>query len=212
MIADEPCTIRQFDKSDGAAASRQEFDLVLFWSLDRFSREGVLETLQHLQRLTSFGVGLKSFTEQYLDSCGVFRDAVLSIPATIAKQERIRLGERTLAGSSSLVAQEALRDFLENHRPPTVFPRPLASSARPARASDQPGFGFESQSRVELYGDPPKPDPDYGGIWENRRDQPADDPVHIYTGTCRTPGTLALRDKENDVDLRGLAKIRWRIR
>jgi hypothetical protein len=25
-----------------AAASRREFDLVLFWSLDRFSREGVL--------------------------------------------------------------------------------------------------------------------------------------------------------------------------
>jgi DNA invertase Pin-like site-specific DNA recombinase len=81
-----------------AAASRREFDLVLFWSLDRFSREGVLETLQHLQRLTSYGVGWKSFTEQYLDSCGVFRDAVLSILATIAKQERIRLSERTLAG------------------------------------------------------------------------------------------------------------------
>ncbi|MGA2184763.1 MAG: recombinase family protein [Bryobacteraceae bacterium] len=81
-----------------AAASRHDFDLVLFWSLDRFSREGVLETLQHLQALTSYGVGWKSFTEQYLDSCGVFRDAVLSILATIAKQERIRLSERTVAG------------------------------------------------------------------------------------------------------------------
>jgi DNA invertase Pin-like site-specific DNA recombinase len=80
------------------AASRHDLDLVLFWSLDRFSREGVLETLQHLQRLTSYGVGWKSFTEQYLDSCGVFRDAVLSILATIAKQERIRLSERTVAG------------------------------------------------------------------------------------------------------------------
>ena len=50
------------------------------------------------QTLTSYGVGWKSFTEQYLDSCGVFRDAVLSILATIAKQERIRLSERTLAG------------------------------------------------------------------------------------------------------------------
>jgi DNA invertase Pin-like site-specific DNA recombinase len=51
-----------------------------------------------LQTLTSYGVGWKSFTEQYLDSCGVFRDAVLSILATIAKQERIRLSERTVAG------------------------------------------------------------------------------------------------------------------
>ncbi len=80
------------------AASRRGFDMVLFWSLDRFSREGVLETLQHLQKLTAAGVNYRSFTEQYLDSCGAFRDAVLSILATIAKQERVRLSERTLAG------------------------------------------------------------------------------------------------------------------
>ena len=79
-------------------ASQRKFDTVLFWSLDRFSREGVLETLNHLQRLSSYGVGYRSFTEQYLDSCGIFKDAVLSILATIAKQERIRLSERTIAG------------------------------------------------------------------------------------------------------------------
>jgi DNA invertase Pin-like site-specific DNA recombinase len=79
-------------------ASQRKFDLVLFWSLDRFSREGVLETLNHLQRLQSYGVGYKSLSEQYLDSCGVFKDAVLAILAVIAKQERIRLSERTLAG------------------------------------------------------------------------------------------------------------------
>jgi|ERR1035441_1834721 DNA invertase Pin-like site-specific DNA recombinase len=81
-------------------ASQRKFDMVLFWSLDRFSREGVLETLNHLQRLSSHGVGYRSFTEQYLDSCGVFKDAVLAILAVIAKQERIRLSERTLAGLS----------------------------------------------------------------------------------------------------------------
>jgi len=79
-------------------ASQRKFDLVLFWSLDRFSREGVKETLDHLQRLSSYGVGFRSFTEQYLDSCGIFKDAVLSILATIAKQERIRLSERVVAG------------------------------------------------------------------------------------------------------------------
>lgn len=81
-----------------ADAAKRKFDLVLFWSLDRFSREGVLETLQHLQRLTAAKVDWKSFTEQYLDSCGAFRDAVLAILAAIAKQERVRLSERTLAG------------------------------------------------------------------------------------------------------------------
>src|SRR6266446_10584361 len=79
-------------------ASRHKFDLLLFWSLDRLSREGALETLQHLNRLTACGVGYKSFTEQYLDSCGIFKDAVIGILAVIAKQERVRLSERTRAG------------------------------------------------------------------------------------------------------------------
>jgi DNA invertase Pin-like site-specific DNA recombinase len=99
---EDRCSGRRADRDEFremfAAASRREFDLVLFWSLDRFSREGVCETLNHLQRLTAYGVGYRSFTEQYLDSCGVFRDAVIGILATIAKQERIRLSERTVAG------------------------------------------------------------------------------------------------------------------
>jgi DNA invertase Pin-like site-specific DNA recombinase len=79
-------------------ASQRKFDVVLFWSLDRLSREGVLETLQHLQRLTDYGVEWRSLTEQYLDSTGIFRDAVISILATVAKQERIRISERVTAG------------------------------------------------------------------------------------------------------------------
>jgi DNA invertase Pin-like site-specific DNA recombinase len=79
-------------------ASQRKFDLVLFWALDRFSREGVRETLNHLERLSSYGVAYRSFTEQYLDSCGIFKDAVLAILAVIAKQERVRLSERTVAG------------------------------------------------------------------------------------------------------------------
>jgi DNA invertase Pin-like site-specific DNA recombinase len=80
------------------AASQRKFDVLLFWSLDRLSREGVLPTLQYLNRLTSYGIGWRSFTEQYLDSTGMFRDAVISILAVIAKQERNRISERTKAG------------------------------------------------------------------------------------------------------------------
>ena len=79
-------------------ASRRRFDLVLFWALDRLSREGVLETLQHLNRLTSYGVGYRSFTEQFFDSCGVFKDAIIAIMATLAQQERVKRSERTKAG------------------------------------------------------------------------------------------------------------------
>jgi DNA invertase Pin-like site-specific DNA recombinase len=89
---------REHFKALFKAASRREFELVLFWSLDRFSREGALGTLTYLQSLTQYGVGYRSFTEQYLDSCGMFRDAVISILAVIAKQERVRLSERTIAG------------------------------------------------------------------------------------------------------------------
>lgn len=78
-----------------ADAHQRKFDLVLFWSLDRFSREGALPTLQHLNLLEGYGVGYKSYTEQYLDSTGIFKEAVISI---LAKQERVRLSERTRAG------------------------------------------------------------------------------------------------------------------
>jgi DNA invertase Pin-like site-specific DNA recombinase len=98
--ADRPAFRKLFED-----AAEKRFDMVLFWSLDRFSREGVLETLQHLQRLTANGVDWWSFKEEYLRSIGPFRDAVLSILATIAKQERIRLSERVQAGLSRARAQ-----------------------------------------------------------------------------------------------------------
>jgi DNA invertase Pin-like site-specific DNA recombinase len=87
-----------------ADASRRKFDLVLFWALDRLSREGVYQTLQHLNRLESYGVGFRSFTEPYFDSCGVFKDAVIAIMATLAKQERIKRAERTRAGLARVKA------------------------------------------------------------------------------------------------------------
>jgi len=87
-----------------ADASRRKFDLVLFWALDRLSREGVLETLQHLNRLTSYGVGFRSYTEQFFDSCGVFKDAIIAIMATLAKQERVKRSERTKAGLARVKA------------------------------------------------------------------------------------------------------------
>jgi DNA invertase Pin-like site-specific DNA recombinase len=80
------------------AASQRRFDTLLFWSLDRLSREGVLPTLQYLTRLSDYGVQWRSFTEQYLDSTGIFKDAVIGILAAIAKQEKVRISERTKAG------------------------------------------------------------------------------------------------------------------
>lgn len=108
-----------------ADASQRKFDSVLFWSLDRFSREGVRETLNHLELLSSYGVGYRSFTEQYLDSCGIFKDAVLSILATIAKQERVRLSERTIAG-----LQKARRAGRVGGRPKVICDRAKVARLR----------------------------------------------------------------------------------
>jgi DNA invertase Pin-like site-specific DNA recombinase len=98
-------------------ASQRKFDVLLFWSLDRLTREGTLATLQYLERLTSYQVGYKSFTEPYLDSCGTFKDVVISLLATMAKQERIRMSERVRAGLQRVrkqgkrLGRPALRNF-----------------------------------------------------------------------------------------------------
>lgn len=72
--------------------------MVLFWSLDRFSREGILETLQHLRHPETAGVAWRSYTESYFDSSGPFKDAVVAIMASLAKLERQKISERTKAG------------------------------------------------------------------------------------------------------------------
>jgi DNA invertase Pin-like site-specific DNA recombinase len=51
-----------------AAAKASQFDLLLFWSLDRLSREGTEVTLRHLRTLRESGVQYKSHEEAYLDS------------------------------------------------------------------------------------------------------------------------------------------------
>ena len=78
-------------------AYQQKFDLVVFWRLDRFSREGALATLRYLKELKDHGVNYKSFTEPYLDSLGPFGDVIVSMLATIAAQDLIKISENTKA-------------------------------------------------------------------------------------------------------------------
>jgi len=98
-----------------------EFEIVIFWSLDRFSREGVRKTIQYLQELEDGGVGFKSFTEQYLESSGIFKDVIISLLATLARQEKIRCSERVMAGLEKAKQQgriggrPKLNSDLQNH-------------------------------------------------------------------------------------------------
>jgi DNA invertase Pin-like site-specific DNA recombinase len=80
------------------AAHQRKFDILVFWALDRLTRDGTRATLNYLQRLESKGVGYVSYQEQWLDSTGPFKDVMISMFATLAKQERARISERTIAG------------------------------------------------------------------------------------------------------------------
>lgn len=48
------------------------------------------------------------------------------------------------------------------------------------------------------------------GIKKSHHEKPADDPYYIWSGTCKANWAVGLRHKTSDVDLTGLAKIRWR--
>lgn len=94
----KPGSDRQQLKQLFAEAPKRHFDQVLFWALDRFSREGVYRTLHDLRLLSEWGINWRSFQEAYFDSCGPFKDAVIAIMASLAKVERERISERTRAG------------------------------------------------------------------------------------------------------------------
>ncbi|MCX7591016.1 MAG: recombinase family protein, partial [Kiritimatiellae bacterium] len=76
------------------AAARREFDLLVFWSLDRLSRQGALKTLELLDTLSRRGVAWRSYTEPYLASAGPFGEAIIALLASLARQERLRMQER----------------------------------------------------------------------------------------------------------------------
>ena len=79
-------------------ASKRRYDMVLFYALDRFTREGTRKTIHYLQMLEDYGVVYKSYTEQYIDSSGIFKDVIIALLSTLAKQERMRISERVHAG------------------------------------------------------------------------------------------------------------------
>jgi len=99
------------DKTSGGSANRPEFQQMLrdarlrkferiyVWSLDRFSREGIKNTLSYLKQLQSQGVALKSMQESWLDtSDDGMGELLIAILSWVAKQERKRISERTKAG------------------------------------------------------------------------------------------------------------------
>jgi DNA invertase Pin-like site-specific DNA recombinase len=89
-------------------ASRRKFDLVLFWALDRFSREGMAPTIMHLQRRSTYGVAFHSYTEAHLATDNeLVRNILLALLASLAKVEAQKISQRTKAGMARAKAAGA---------------------------------------------------------------------------------------------------------
>jgi DNA invertase Pin-like site-specific DNA recombinase len=87
-------------------AHKRRFDCVLFWVLDRFTREGMVPTILHLQRLAACGVGFHSYTEAHLATDNeLVRNILLALLASLAKVEAQKISERTRAGMARAKAQ-----------------------------------------------------------------------------------------------------------
>jgi DNA invertase Pin-like site-specific DNA recombinase len=87
-----------------ADASQRQFDVVVVWALDRFTREGVHQTFDHIRTLSQYGVQFESFTEPHFRTTGPAGELMIAVAAWIAKQERIRISERTKAGMERVKA------------------------------------------------------------------------------------------------------------
>jgi putative DNA-invertase from lambdoid prophage Rac len=78
-------------------ASKIKFDLLVVWKMDRAFRS-VLDAATTLERLRTWGVGLRSYTEPWLDTTSPFGEALYYITVAYAQLERGILRERVRAG------------------------------------------------------------------------------------------------------------------
>src|SRR5260370_32062134 len=81
-----------------------------------------MATLKYLELLESYGVSWRSLREPWIDSAGPFRDVIISLLASLAKQERVRISERVRAGLSR-AKQYGTRSGRSIGRPRALFPR-----------------------------------------------------------------------------------------
>jgi len=76
----------------------------------------------YLERLKGDGICWRSFTEPWIDSAGPFRDVIISLLASLAAQENIRLSERIRAGLDR-AKREGTKTGNPIGRPRVVFRR-----------------------------------------------------------------------------------------
>jgi DNA invertase Pin-like site-specific DNA recombinase len=96
-------------------ASKHKFDLLLVWRMDRAFRS-VLDAATTLERLRSWGVGLRSYSEPWLDTTSLFGEALYYITIAYAQLERGILRERVKAGMEQ-ARKQGHRTGVPRYRP-----------------------------------------------------------------------------------------------
>ena len=79
-------------------ARRGKFDVVVAWSMDRFSREGEWSVSRTMAALQDWHVQFYSFNEPFLDTTGPFAGFLIPLFAWLAHQESIRKGRAVKLG------------------------------------------------------------------------------------------------------------------
>ena len=105
------------DKCSGGTSNRPQFqamlgevkqrhvDIILIWALDRFSREGITNTLAYIKTLKDYRTGLVSLQETWLNTKDGISELIIGLMSWFAQQEKNRISERTKAGLAKLKAK-----------------------------------------------------------------------------------------------------------
>ena len=106
----------------------------MFWSLDRFSREGLRKTVAYLQQLEALGVRFRSYTEPYLSTENeLVSHVLLGVLSYFAEYEAHKISRRTIA----------YERFLQ--RFPTIFDLAVAAKGEVLKAWE--GLGYYSRAQ-----------------------------------------------------------------
>jgi len=86
-------------------ARKGKFDVLVAWSMDRFSREGEWSVSRIMAALQDWNVQFYSYNEPFLDTTGPFAGFLIPLFAWLARQESIRKGKAVKLGMEKAKAQ-----------------------------------------------------------------------------------------------------------
>jgi len=79
---------------------KRKVDILLIWSLDRLTREGIARVFELVNKFKASGVQVISYSEPWTEQSGMMADLLYAITAWVANYESQRRSERTKAGLS----------------------------------------------------------------------------------------------------------------